>query len=180
MEEKFVHEWISPFIHDYLDTFRRNGRHVRGTIKHSLTGAVETIDCIGARVASVRYFLPFRCRVGVNWQSEKRLSLEGPVMHRRATEARGERDDPPHSPSHGAPKSKRKNTRRRWTVSRDRTHGRQKGRATEDERRGEGEDDEKRKIEGRRLNERQRRKLRHKAWRVAMDSIRLGNTESRG
>lgn len=28
------------------------------------------------------------CRVGVNWQSEKRLSLEAPVMHRCATEAR--------------------------------------------------------------------------------------------
>lgn len=87
---------------------KTSGNDVRRTIKHG--GAAEAIDCIGARVASVRYFLPFgRCRVGVNWQSEKRLSLEGSVMHRRATEARRTQRSSPFPL--WASKSKRKNTR---------------------------------------------------------------------
>ena len=146
---------------------------------NTLSGAAETLDYIGACVALVRYFLPFdRCRVGVNWQSEKRLSLEGSVMHRRATEARRARRSAPLSlPLSTEVEEEEYENERRWTVSRDRTHGRQKGRATRTRGREGGS---KRKIEGTRLKERQRRKLRHKALRVAMDSIRLGNTESRG
>lgn len=118
----------------------------------------DFIYIIGVRV--IGYFLPFRCRVGVNWQSEKRVSLERAVMHRRATEARRTRR---YALPMGIQVEEEEyggaETGSTWKAKRHGTRGR-------------------RKIEGTRLNVGQRRKLRRKACPVAMDSIRPEDVES--